>query len=76
MKEDQDLDCSTKQSLSIWYCEHCGAVHFRAGELLLTFSPAEFLDFAARIGEIYGQAYFEVFKQRDDRNFFEFDLVS
>lgn len=39
----------------VWCCEGCHCTHVRAGTTLLTFTPAEFADFAEAISRCYGQ---------------------
>lgn len=67
----RELNCSTKQNLSIWHCEGCKSVHLRIGESTLTFSPQEFLDFASAIGEVYGRASLEALKEQAHDSVFE-----
>jgi hypothetical protein len=39
----------------VWPCEGCGCIHIRAGELLLTFSAAEFAAFTETVNDCYWQ---------------------
>lgn len=66
--------CGRKENLNIWHCEKCHSFHFSVGEILLTFSPQEFLDLSAIIGELYGKANLELLKQ--EQKYFELGLVS
>ena len=63
-----------KENLRLWFCERCGAVHLRAGEVLLSLTPPEFIDFAAAVGDIYGRVALASSSERTPH--FEFDLVA
>ena len=41
------------QKLQIWCCENCEAVHFKAGNVLLNFSKAEFAELAYNVNDVY-----------------------
>lgn len=47
-----------RENLKIWFCERCQSVHFRAGEVLLTFSPEEFQGLTQAVTEIYCDKFF------------------
>lgn len=67
-------NCGKRENLKIWHCESCRSFHFRVGEILLTFSPKEFVDFSAVIGELYGKAAIELL--REENEFDELGLVA
>lgn len=46
-----------KQNLQVWCCDNCQAVHFKAGNVLLNFSRAEFADLTHAVMEIYQQEF-------------------
>ena len=41
------------QTLQIWCCGNCEAVHFKAGNVLLNFSKAEFAELAYSVNDVY-----------------------
>ena len=41
------------QSLQIWCCGNCEAVHFKAGNVLLNFTKSEFAELAYSINDVY-----------------------
>lgn len=45
------------QNLQIWYCEHCRAVHFKTGNVMLNFTKAEFAELTRSVVEIYSQEF-------------------
>lgn len=45
------------QKLQIWCCNHCQAVHFKAGNVLLDFSRTEFTELTHAVMEIYSQEF-------------------
>ena len=45
-----------KTEARVWACAKCGGFHLRAGGVLLTFSAAEFAEFAENVTECYCQA--------------------
>lgn len=45
------------QKLQVWCCDHCQAVHFKAGNVLLNFSRTEFTDLTHAVMEIYSQEF-------------------
>lgn len=47
----------TPENLSVWCCENCQAVHFKAGNVLLNFTKTEFADLAHAMMEIYQQEF-------------------
>lgn len=44
---------NASENLSVWCCESCQAVHFKAGNVLLNFTKTEFADLAHAVMEIY-----------------------
>lgn len=47
----------SSQKLQVWCCDHCRAVHFKAGNVLLNFSKPEFADLTHAVMEIYSQEF-------------------
>lgn len=45
------------QKLQVWCCDHCQAVHFKAGNVLLNFSRTEFTELTRAVMEIYSQEF-------------------
>lgn len=41
------------QSLQIWCCGNCEAVHFKAGNVLLNFTKNEFAELAYSVNDVY-----------------------
>lgn len=68
-------NCSRKENLSIWHCEKCRSFHISVGEILLTFSPQEFIDLSEIIGDLYGKANLELMQEKK-LTFYELGLVS
>lgn len=54
---DEANHCESPQKLQIWCCDHCRAVHFKAGNVLLNFSQTEFADLTYAVMEIYNQEF-------------------
>lgn len=48
---------NASEKLQVWCCEHCKAVHFKAGNILLNFTRTEFADLARAVMEIYQQEF-------------------
>lgn len=46
-----------RENLKVWFCERCQCVHFRAGEVLLTFTRAEFDGLTRAVIEIYCEKF-------------------
>ena len=42
-----------RQTLKIWCCERCEAVHFKAGNVLLNFTKAEFAELTYSINDVF-----------------------
>jgi hypothetical protein len=42
-----------KQTLQIWRCGNCEAVHFQAGKVLLNFTKAEFAELAYSVNDVF-----------------------
>lgn len=47
----------SSQNLRVWHCNHCRAVHFKAGNVLLNFSPTEFAGLTRAVMEIYSREF-------------------
>jgi hypothetical protein len=47
----------SSQKLQVWCCDHCRAVHFKAGNVLLNFSRTEFTELTHAVMEIYSQEF-------------------
>lgn len=47
----------SSQKLQVWHCDHCRAVHFKAGNVLLNFSQTEFTGLTRAVMEIYNQEF-------------------
>lgn len=45
------------ENLQVWCCEHCQEVHFKAGNVLLNFSRAEFSELAYAVNEIFQKEF-------------------
>lgn len=41
------------QSLQIWCCQNCEAVHFKAGNVMLNFTKSEFADLTYSVNDLY-----------------------
>lgn len=41
------------QTLQIWCCENCEAVHFKAGNVLLNFTKSEFAELTYSVNDVY-----------------------
>jgi hypothetical protein len=55
----RDFKDRAKHSISevgVWYCENCLSFHIKAGEVLLTFTKAEFADFSSAVFDSYSSA--------------------
>lgn len=46
-----------QQNLQVWSCENCQSVHFKAGNVLLNFSKAEFAELTHAVLEIFQKDY-------------------
>lgn len=63
-----------RQSLQVWCCGNCEAVHFKAGNVLLNFSRGEFAELTHAVMDIYQQEFgslesydlISLLKRRDD----------
>lgn len=42
-----------KQSLQIWCCENCEAVHFKSGNVLLNFTKTEFAELTYSVNDVF-----------------------
>jgi hypothetical protein len=42
--------------VGVWYCENCRSFHIKAGEVLLTFTRAEFGSFSSAVFDCYSSA--------------------
>lgn len=42
--------------VGVWHCSHCASFHVKAGEVLLTFSKAEFAAFSNTVFNCYSDA--------------------
>lgn len=42
--------------VGVWYCENCLSFHIKAGEVLLTFTKAEFGEFSHAVFDCYASA--------------------
>jgi hypothetical protein len=42
-----------KQTLQIWCCENCEAVHFKAGNVLLNFTKDEFAALTYSVNDVF-----------------------
>lgn len=42
-----------RQTLQIWSCGNCEAVHFKAGNVLLNFTRDEFAELAYAVNDLY-----------------------
>lgn len=47
----------SSQNLRVWHCKHCRAVHFKAGNVLLNFSPTEFAGLTHAVMKIYSRQF-------------------
>lgn len=47
----------SSQNLQVWSCENCQSVHFKAGNVLLNFSKAEFTELTHAVLEIFQKDY-------------------
>ena len=45
------------QNLQIWYCEGCRVVHFKADNVLLSFTRTEFAELTNAVNEISQQEF-------------------
>lgn len=53
----------------VWLCDKCRCFHIRVGEMLLTFTPEEYTDFAQRIVECYyGGQQIEIMNPAEDED--------
>lgn len=41
------------QTLQIWSCENCDAVHFKAGNVRLNFTKAEFAELTYSVNDVF-----------------------
>ena len=48
---------SKSEKLQVWCCNYCDAVHFKAGNVLLNFSRAEFAELTYAVNEIYQKEF-------------------
>lgn len=46
-----------RQNLQVWCCGNCEAVHFKAGNVLLNFSRAEFAELTHAVMDIYRREF-------------------
>lgn len=46
-------DDKTRQSLQVWYCEHCKQVHFKTQNVMLDFTRQEFVDLTNAMLDIF-----------------------
>ncbi len=53
-KQDENLP---PQNLQIWFCEHCQAVHFKTGNVILNFTRREFVEMAHAVLDIYAHEF-------------------
>lgn len=44
---------SETQSLQIWCCQNCEAVHFKAGNVMLNFTKSEFADLTYSVNDLF-----------------------
>jgi hypothetical protein len=42
--------------VGVWYCENCASFHIKAGEILLTFTKAEFSAFSNTVFNCFSDA--------------------
>lgn len=54
---EQSDQSPASQNLQVWCCDHCQAVHFKAGQVLLNFSKPEFAELTHAVMEIYQQEF-------------------
>lgn len=67
--------CAAEKRLNIWFCERCGAVHFRVGDETHSFSPQEFIDFSAAVAQLYCRALLALIDDKTAPQRIELDLV-
>jgi hypothetical protein len=46
-------DNNIRQSLQVWYCEHCRQIHFKTQNVMLDFTQQEFVDLMNAMLEIF-----------------------
>lgn len=54
---NEDFAHEKRENLKVWFCERCQCVHFRAGEVLLTFTREEFEGLTRAVTEIYCEKF-------------------
>lgn len=72
---DNNFADEHRQQLSVWFCERCQSVHFRAGEVLLTFTREEFDELTRAVIEIYC-AKFAAFSQEPKQQLIISEMVA
>ena len=53
----KEFNESKSEKLQVWCCDRCDAVHFKAGNVLLNFSRAEFAELTYAVNDIYQKEF-------------------
>ncbi len=48
-KKFTNSENGVRAEVGVWYCESCACFHVKADDVLLTFSPTEFMDFGKAV---------------------------
>ena len=74
-KKFNEHETGQRAEVGVWYCESCQDFHIKAGNVLLTFTKAEFSDFSNSVFNCYSESFLIRNLSQNQENF-TFDLTS